>query len=36
LFWYPIMLVETFGLLIAVAKLEKKLSGKQGTINLSF
>jgi hypothetical protein len=36
LFWYPVMLFEMFGLLIAVAKLERMLTGKKETIKLSF
>lgn len=36
LFWYPIMLVEAFGLLIAVKRIHDKLTGKRETIKLSM
>jgi hypothetical protein len=36
LFWLPVMLVEVFVLLIAVKKIEDKLTGRKDTIRLSF
>jgi hypothetical protein len=36
LFWHPIMLVEAFGLLIAVKRIHDKLTGKRETIKLSM
>jgi len=36
LLWYPIMLVEVFVLLIAVKRIEEKLTGKHETIKLSI
>jgi hypothetical protein len=36
LFWYPIMLVEVFVLLVAVKRLEEKLTGKHEITRLRF
>lgn len=36
LFWLPVMLVEVFVLLIAVKRIEDKLTGKKEAIRLSF
>lgn len=36
LFWLPVMLIEAFILLVAVKKLENKLTGKSETVKLSF
>jgi len=36
LFWYPIMLAEVFVLLVAVKRLEEKLTGKHEATRLRF
>jgi hypothetical protein len=34
LLWYPVMLVEMFGLLIAIKRLEEKLTGERYTMTV--
>lgn len=36
LWWYPVMLVETFALLIGVKRVEEKLTGKHETVKLTL
>jgi hypothetical protein len=36
LIWYPIMLIEAFVLLVAVKRIEEKLSGERRTMRLNF
>jgi hypothetical protein len=36
LFWYPLMLVEAFGVLIVVKRIHDKLTGKHETVKLSM
>jgi hypothetical protein len=35
-FWFPIMLVEMFALIIAVKRIEDKLTGRRETVKLSL
>lgn len=35
-FWYPIMVLEMFILLIAVKRIEQKITGRRETVKLSF
>jgi hypothetical protein len=35
-FWYPVMIAEMFVLLIAVKRIEEKITGRHETIKLNF
>jgi hypothetical protein len=35
-FWFPVMVGEMFGLIVAVKRIEEKITGRRETVKLSF